>query len=161
MKRKILALALVWMIGIVAFSGSELLVLAEEAEIVEADLDYSYFTADNSLFGYINAQTRGVYLASGDSSISKISSYKIGAAGDTTAAIRCDVSLTVIVERYNMETDRWGFITSWTTEKEDALYVAISKSLVVDSGYYYRVRCLHYAGTDASSSCTNALYVGN
>lgn len=159
MKRKILALALVWIVGIAGFGGSELLVLAENIDLVGEDLDYSYFTADNALFGYINAQTRGIYLASGDSAISKISSYKIGAAGETTAATRCDVEVVVIVERYNMEMDRWGFITSWTAEKEDALYVAISKSLVVDSGYYYRVRSLHYAGSDASSSYTNALYV--
>jgi len=156
MKRKLLAFVLAWLVGIATFSGLKLPVMAEE---LEEDLDYSYFTADNALFGYIAAQTRGVYLASGDSAISKISSYKIGAAGETTAATRCDVSLTVIVERYNMEADMWGFITSWTAEKEDALYVAISKSLVVDSGYYYRVRSLHYAGSDASSSYTNALYV--
>ena len=161
MKRKILALTLAWVVLLGVFSGSELLAFAEDVEAAEEDLDYSYFTIENSLFGYMCAQTRGIYLASGDSAISKISSYKIGAAGETTAATRCDVEVVVIVERYNMETDRWAFITSWTAAKEDALYVAISKSLVVDSGYYYRVRCLHYAGSDASSSCTNALYVGN
>ena len=161
MRNKILALVLACIIGASCVGGTEMLALAKEGEIIEENLDFSYFTVENSLFGYTNMQTRGVYLACGDAAISKISSYKIGATGETTAATRCDVSLTVIVERYNMETDRWGFITSWTAEKENAFYVAISKSLVVDSGYYYRVRCLHYAGSDASSSCTNALYVGN
>ena len=58
-----------------------------------------------------------------------------------------------------MEKDAWQFITSWNQTNESAFTAAISKKLIVDSGYYYRVRCLHTAGTDSSSSWTNALYV--
>lgn len=161
MKKRTLALAVAVCLCVVSLFSLNLRVLAQESEAVvgtEADLDYSYFTPLNSLYGHAGV-SRGVYLASGDSAISKISSYKIGASGVTTAAIRCKVKVVTIVERYNMQTDGWQFITSWQVTNENAFTAAISKSLVVDSGYYYRTRSLHYAGSDSSSSWTNALYV--
>lgn len=158
MKKKIMGLILTLIICCIGNVRMGMVVRAEETSPAQ-ELDYSYFTADNALFGYLCAQTKGVYLASGDSAISKINSYTIGVAGNTNATIRCKVSVSVIVERYNMEQDSWLFITSWTKTNENAFTAGISKSLVVDSGYYYRVRSLHYAGSDASSSCTNALYV--
>ena len=159
MKKKGLALFVAMAIAFWGFQGASMCVLAEETIAAEGeDLDFSYFTEENSLVGYASVP-RGVYLASGDSHISKISSYKIGVGGITNAAVRCDVSVTLIVERYNMQKDVWQSITSWQQENENAFSAAISKSLIVDCGYYYRVRCLHYAETDSSSSYTNALYV--
>lgn len=163
MQKRIMRLLAIFCLCTIVFINYDLNVLAtEDSKVIgtEENIDYSYFVQLNPVYGYANV-TRGVYLLSGDSGITKINSYTIGAGGDTVAAVRCDVSITSIVERYNMETDRWAFITSWTASKENAFSAAISKSLVVDSGYYYRVRSLHYAGTDASSSWTNALYVGN
>ena len=159
MKKRIVAIMLLLLIFCVESIGMNMDVSAEG--IGESkDVDYSYFLGNKALFGYTDSQTRGVYLASGDSAISKINSYTIGAAGNTNAAIRCKVSVAVIVEKYDMERDLWLFVTSWTKTNENAFTAGISKSLIVDSGYYYRVRSSHYAGSDASSSCTNALYVG-
>lgn len=161
MKKRVMVLVLTMLFSIVSMFSQNLSAFAKENEDVvgtEGNIDHSYFTPLNSLYGHANA-TRGVYLASGDSAITKHSSYEIGASGVTTAAVRCDVTVIVIVERYNMQTDGWQFITSWTKENTNAFTAAISKSLIVDSGYYYRVRSLHYAGTDSSSSWTNALYV--
>lgn len=161
MKKRMLTLVLAMFLCVVNIFSQNLNVLAQEVEPVvgtEEDIDYSYFTPLNSLYGHAIV-SRGVYLASGDSAISKISSYKIGASGVTTAAIKCKVRVVTIVERYNMQTDGWQFITSWQQTNENAFTAAISKTLVVDSGYYYRTRSLHYAGTDYSSSWTNALYV--
>lgn len=163
MKKKINSFIMLVCVCAMILAGQSMSVHAAEENLsvgTEGNIDYSYFTQLNSLIGYANIP-RGIYLASGDSAITKINSYTIGAGGSTYAALKCDVSITSIVERYNMETDRWGFITSWTKENTNAFTAIISKSLVVDSGYYYRVRSLHYAGTDASSSWTNALYVGN
>lgn len=140
------------------FQGISMSVYAQEADIEVEDLNISYFTEENSLVGHASVP-RGVYLASGDSYISKVNSYTIGVGGITNAAVRCDVSITLIVERYNMQTDGWQFITSWDQTNDDAFTAAISKKLIVDSGYYYRVKCYHYAGSDSSSSWTNALYV--
>lgn len=163
MKRKIIALVITICIGMIGFWSQTVNVFAEDNTLpngYEEDIDLSYFTPLNSIYGYANVP-RGVYLASGSSSISKISSYQIGVGGITNAAVRCDVSVSVIVEKYNLERDSWGFVTSWRQTNENAFTAAISKSLIVDSGYYYRVRCSHYAGTDVSGSYTNALYVGN
>ena len=160
MKKKIIALIGVFSICVSSLLGYCTDVLAVDSVAThESNVSTSYLVESSELVGYA-VIPRGIYLASGSSSISKQSSYQIGASGITNAAVRCDVSITTIVERYNLETDRWGFITSWTVEKENAFTAAISKSLIVDSGYYYRVRSLHYAGTDSSSSYTNALYVG-
>jgi len=158
MKKKVLSLLVAMAVVFMGFQGVSICVQAQETVVEAEDLDFSYFTEENSLIGYSNVP-RGVYLASGNSNISKINSYTIGVGGITNAAVRCDVSITLIVERYNMQTDGWQFITSWDQTNDDAFTAAISKKLIVDSGYYYRVRCLHYAGTDFSSSWTNALYV--
>lgn len=161
MKKRAMTLVIVLYLCIISVFSQNMCAFAQEKEPVvgtEEDMDYSYFTPLNSLYGHA-VVSRGVYLASGDSAITKQSSYKIGASGLTTAAVRCNVAVIAIVERYNMQTDGWQFITSWKQENTNAFTAAVSKSLVVDSGYYYRVRSLHYAGSDSSSSCTNALYV--
>lgn len=161
MKKRIVSLIIALLMTFVGVSSMEMIVLAEETDSAAEDIDFSYFTDVNSLVGYMDMQTRGVYLASGNSYISKISSYQIGASGITNAAIKCEVSVSVIVEKYNLERDSWGFVTSWKQTNANAFTAAISKSLIVDSGYFYRVRCLHSASSDSSSSYTNALYVGN
>ena len=37
--------------------------------------------------------------------------------------------------------------------------VASNRSLDVEGGYYYRVRCTHAANSDMSSSFTNGVYI--
>lgn len=105
------------------------------------------------------SHTRGVYLAEGNSSISKVSMYKINATGVTTAAKKCNVSVTVKVEKY-LEDRGWVYYTSWQTSNSNAYTAAISKTLTVDLGYFYRVISTHTAGTDTSSSATNAIWMG-
>lgn len=154
MKKRVLALILAVIVAGVGTAKTGMVTLAQEN-----DSNCINLAEASTSVGYTNLQTRGTYLISGDSAISKINSYTVGVAGNTNAAIRCKVSVSVILERYNMEQDSWLFVNSWTQTNQNALTAGISKSVVVDSGYYYRVRSLHYAGSDASSSCTNALYV--
>lgn len=154
MKRKIAAILAIVMVSIAGVGNCGFVSQAEE---MGEDLDYSYLMTDSALVGYAEAQTWGAYLASGNSIINKISSYKIGAGGTTTAATKCKVSITSIVER---KTDTgWARVTSWTQTNENAFTAGISKSLTVGTGYYYRVRSAHYAASDVSSSCTGALYM--
>lgn len=125
------------------------------AEEMGEDLDFSYLLTDDALVGFSEFQTWGYYLASGESIINRISSTKIGAGGVTNASRYCEVSICSIVER---KTDYgWARVTSWIQESAYDTSAMISKSLTVASGEYYRVRSLHYAGTDASSSWTDAL----
>lgn len=130
------------------------------AEVESEDIDMSCLMTEDALTGYIDNQTWGVYLASGTSTINKISSSKVGAGGTTNAAVRCNVSITSILEKKN-SSGSWVRVISWTQDNTNAFSAGISKSVTVPSGYYYRVRSYHYASSDSATSYTNALWVGN
>nr|WP_317283239.1 DUF6147 family protein [uncultured Sellimonas sp.] len=111
-----------------------------------------------SSIGYMDRETRGAYLQSGYSQISKVGSGKIAVGGTTTAQrVVSTVSINVNVER-KVNGD-WEHYTSWTSTKNNAVAVTFSKTITVPKGYYYRVRSVHYANSDVSSSATNGLYV--
>lgn len=129
------------------------------AEVGTDDIEMSEIMTDDALIGYAENQTWGVYLSDGYSIINKISSTKVGAGGSTNAVVKCSVSITSILER--KVNGNWVRVTSWTQTNSNAYYAMISKSVIVPSGYYYRVRSNHYASSDSASSCTNALWVGN
>ena len=131
--------------------------MESKAEDMGEDISFSELMTEEALVGYAELITRGVYLLDGYSTISKISSTKIGAGGVTNAAVKCKVSTTAIVER--LSSGSWVRVTSWTTTVTSGYTAMVSKSLTVTTGYNYRVRCLHYAGTDSSSSYTNNLYM--
>lgn len=157
MKRKILSMVLAIMICVIGVFNLSVIVKAEgESE----DVDISYILTDDALIGYSTNQTRGVYYSDGYSVINKISSTKVGAGGVTNASVKCTVTVTAILERKN-SSGSWERVTSWTQTNENAYSAIVSKSVTVASGYYYRVRCYHYASTDSSSSYTSALWIGN
>lgn len=154
MKQSMLAVLLSVMLLVTGVFCADTNVKAEEAG---EDMDYSYLLTDDALIGYAQMQTRGVYLAEGYSIINKISTTKIGAGGVTNAAVKCEVTVTPIVERQT--STGWAFVTCWTQTNENAFSAMVSKSLTVGTGYWYRVRSTHYASTDRSSSCTDALWM--
>lgn len=113
---------------------------------------------DDAEIGYITVQPRGVYLQSGYSQICKVGSGKIAVGGTTSAQkVVSEVSINVNVER--KVNGSWEHYTSWTATKYNAVAVTSSKTLTVPKGYSYRVRSVHYANSDVSSSYTNGLYV--
>ena len=152
MKRKIIALLLVMMLGVCG-------VYVDGLEARAEDMDFSLLLNEDTLVGTVQDQTWGIYLAEGNSYISRISSTKIGAGGDTIAASKCQVSVTAIVER--LVNGSWARVTSWTSTTTSGYSATVSKSLTVATGYYYRVRSAHYAASDVSSSWTDALWMGN
>ena len=154
MKKKVAALLLACMMCISGIGYSNFEVHAQE-EVQSENIDLSYYMGEGALIGYADLQTRGVYLSNGRSMISKISSTMIGVGGTTTAAVKCKVTITSIVERY--VDGKWARVTSWTATNENAVAVALSKSLIVGTGNTYRVRSSHYAASDYSSSWTDAL----
>lgn len=127
------------------------------AEDVGEDISFSELLTEQALVGYPEYVTMGIYFADGYSIINKISSVKIGAGGITNATTKCRVSVSAIVERLNG--DMWVREASWTTTVDSGYSAMVSKSLAVPHGYYYRVRCVHYAATDSSSSYTNNLWM--
>ncbi len=154
MKRKVAA-----MLTVVALCATCVMNLGFEtkAEDLEEDISYSELMTEDALVGYAVNITRGVYLADGYSIINKISSTKIGAGGVTTAARKCRVSINAIVER--LTDSGWARVTSWSVTEDSDYSAMVSKSRIVAHGYYYRVRCVHYAASDRSSSYTNNLWM--
>lgn len=121
-------------------------------------VDGSYLLDTDSSEVTVGSMTRGVYLRSGSSTINKQGTGLIGAGGDTTANKVVDnISILVRVER--LVNGKWVRYTSWSAAKENTYYVNSSKILSVPTGYYYRVWCTHYAGSDSTESYTDGLYI--
>lgn len=144
-------LALTFLAGSLAMGNIE-----AKAAWEETDVDVSYLFLDNSIVGYAERQTRGVYLLEGCSVINDAGIWTIGCGGITNATQPCTVSVASIVER--KVDGSWQHIKAWTSTEENALTTAVSKYLAIVPGYYYRVRSTHYAGTDVSTSCTSSLW---
>lgn len=154
MKKRILAMLTAITICLSGVWGEG---LETRAEDVGEDIDFSYLQTDDALIGYANMQTWGVYLLEGYSIINRISTTKIGAGGVTNAAVKCKVAVVPVVERLSNGT--WDYVTSWSVTTSSGYSAMASKSITVGTGYYYRVRCTHYASSDASSSCTDGLWM--
>ncbi len=150
--KKIKALLLAVLFSVTCIFGWSAVSFAEESD---EEVDLSYLMTEDALVGYMEMSTRGVYLADGISIINDAGNNTVGAGGITSAAHSCKVAVTAIVERY--DNGGWGFVTSMTNSKEDALSVLASKYVKVSSGYYYRCRSTHYAGSDVGYSYTNNL----
>lgn len=152
MKKRLAVLMGILFLGIMGSVVPNNQVSAQET----AEQDYSYLLAENVIIGEMSAQTRGVYLSSGMSTIEDPGPGKIISGGITSAARQCKVSINVIVER--LVNGNWVRVTSWTATKDYAWTVGSSKTLSVGKGYYYRTRCIHYAASDVSSSITSGLW---
>ena len=154
MKRQILT---AFMVLVLCVTGSTGWIIDAKAEVESEDIDLSYLLTDDALIGYAEYQTRGIYLVGGYSTINKISSTKVGAGGATEAALRCSVRVSSFLEK--KVSGSWERVASWSQTNNNALSAMISKTVTVSRGYYYRVRGNHYAGSDVTSSGTDALWV--
>lgn len=112
---------------------------------------------EGALVGYAQLINRGVYLEQGVSIINNAGGGRIGCGGITEAAVRCKVSINCVVEK--KVNGSWTRVTSWSNTSTSAYSVSVSKYLSVGSGYYYRVRSVHYANTDVSNSYTEGLWM--
>lgn len=157
MKKRVLTLLLAIMMCITGMMSWNVEV---KAETIDEDIALSDIMTDDAVVGYSQNQTWGVYYSDGYSIINKISSSKAGVGGVTNANVKCTVTVNTILERKN-SSGSWERVTSWVQTNQNAYSAIISKSVIVASGYYYRVRCYHYAGTDSSSSFTDGLWIGN
>lgn len=154
MKKKVVALLLALLFSITGIIAEDGKVYAEE---VGQDVELSEIWTEEALVGYGQSQTWGVYLAEGVSIINDAGGGKIGCGGITNASMKCKVSCNAIVEK--KVNGSWTRVTSWTTTNTYAYSAIVSKTLSVGSGYYYRVRCNHAAGSDSSSSYTSGMWM--
>lgn len=154
MRKRLIALFLALLFSVIGMLNSQVEVKAED---VGEEVDISFLLTDDALIGYAQNQTWGVYLSDGYSTINDAGGGKIGWGGVTNAARRCTVSMNANVER--KVNGSWVHVTSWSQTNSNALTASVSRTLLVGSGYYYRVRGEHSASTDASNSCTDALWM--
>ena len=108
-------------------------------------VDGSYLTPADSSTGYTPNSERGKHLMDGQCSISKTGTKRIYAYGSTTANHTVDaVAVIVYVDQYNESDGKWHQIDAFSKKVENDYYSAISKSIQVDRGYYYRVHADHF-----------------
>ena len=155
MRKKITSLLLA---GIICITGTFFQIVVADAQTpADVDIEFSELLTEEAIIGYTDSSMRGVYYASGVSIINDSGGGKIGWGGATHAARTCKVSVNAIVER--LEDGSWYRVTSASKTVASGLVASVSKATLVGSGYYYRVRCQHFAASDYSSSWTDALYM--
>ena len=156
MKKRILS---VCMIALLVFSMPFFSTRQVEAATYEPVLDGSRLTHDEESIGS-DRITRGEDLLTGYSKIVRLGPGKIYAGGTTIAAHNVEtIIVSVIVERAKEGDTSWGTYDGWRKENHNTDRAGANRTLEVEGGYYYRVRCIHSANDDVSSSFTNGVYV--
>ena len=123
-------------------------------------IDGSKLTTDAESIGYNQKVARGEDLLTGYSKIVRMGPGQIYAGGTTIAEREVErIGVGVMIERAKEEDTEWSFYDSWNKFLENADRVSSKKYLDVEGDYYYRVRCIHSAGQDMSSSFTNGVYI--
>ena len=153
MKKKIVSVCLTAMLV-----GGLSMTSIQEARAAEGKvIDGSVLTHDEESIGYDTKSTRGVDLMTGYSKCTKLGKGKIYAGGTTIARqVVKSVQIAVIVERAKEEDKEWSY---YDKENTNTNRVMSNRTLYVDGGYYYRVRCTHAANSDVSSSFTDGIYI--
>ncbi len=139
-----------------------LLTLTDNAQAAQQDpvLDGSYLTQEDESVGYDTKITRGEDLLTGYSKCVRQGPGKIYAGGTTIAAHTVDrVFVSVIIERAKKGDTAWSMYTGWEKENLNSDRVGSNRALQVEGGYYYRVRSIHVANHDMSSSFTDGVYI--
>lgn len=157
MKRKVLSLccALLLMAGLFGVSLNE-----AKAEEERPMIDGSYLTHEEESVGYDTKVTRGVDLLAGYSKVVRLGPGVLYAGGSTIAAHVVDeVGISVIVERAQEGDDHWQYYDSWQKFNQNIDKVSDNRRLEVEGEYYYRVRCIHSANSDMSSSFTDGVFI--
>lgn len=119
---------------------------------VETDTDADY--AEDTTYSVL----RGNNLNLGNSSIKKLASNKVIISGLTQCHHSCDiVYLNMYLERKVNGT--YSTYKSWSFTKKNATNLVKDITVIVPSGYYYRVRGYH-AAKDGSKESTTTLTNG-
>lgn len=148
MKKRILSIISSMMIFCMMMTVS--IVNAEASEDVNKKVDGSYLTTEDSSTGYSsNSNTKGIYLMTGDCTISKAGRGRVYAYASTTANQEVNYIATIVyVDRYLEDVDAWGQVDWWMEKAENDIFLSTAKTITVDRGYYYRVRAYHIAGDE-------------
>ena len=123
-------------------------------------VDGSYLTYEKESIGYATQIARGVDLLNGYSKIVELGPGIIYAGGTTVSAHTVEkVKIAVIVERVKRDGDSWEYYANWAKENLGSDRVSANRQVKVEGGYYYRVRSIHSANDDVSSSFTDGIFI--
>lgn len=128
-------------------------------------VDGSYLTHEDRADGSsVPAGAKGEYMMQGACSISKAGLTRIYAYASTTANEVVNYMQTIVyVEQYDEEANEWGQVHYWYAEDHNDDFMSTDAAVVVEPGYYYRVRAIHIAGDqypyDETASVTNGIFV--
>lgn len=123
-------------------------------------IDGSQLTKDAESTGYNQKVARGEDLLTGYSKIVRMGPGEIYAGGTTIAVHNVErIGIGVVIERAKEEDTEWSFYDTWQKFNENTDRVSSKKYLDVEGDYYYRVKCVHSAGEDISSSFTDGVYI--
>ena len=156
MKKKIMSICLTAML----VGGLSMTSMQETRAAEGKVIDGSELTHEEESIGYDTKITRGEDLLTGYSKCTKLDNGKIYAGGTTVASqVVKSVQIAVIVERAKEEDKEWSYYDNWKKENKNTNRAMSNRTLYVDGGYYYRVRCTHVANSDMSSSFTDGIYI--
>lgn len=132
------------------------------AEPMSTVADNVVLTLDENAEGNMTIMPRGTYLMDGECGISNKGNGRLYASGSTTANTTVNyVGVTVSIER--LVNGSWTPYYSWSTSGASTSYVSTSKTLLVETGYYYRVCATHTAGMyspyDQGASSTDGIWI--
>ncbi|MCI8884905.1 hypothetical protein [Sporofaciens musculi] len=157
MKRKVMSVCsvMVLIISMLLVSGTN-----AQAATELSVLDGSYLTHDEESVGYAVKKARGEDYMTGYSKCVRLGPGKIYAGGTTIATHTvAKVKVGVIVERAREGDSSWEYYADWQKENLNTDRVGSNRTLIVEGGYYYRVRSIHSANNEVSSSFTNGVYI--
>ena len=123
-------------------------------------IDGSQLTKDAESIGYNQKVARGEDLLTGYSKIVRMGPGEIYAGGTTIASHDvARIGIGVMIERAKGEDTEWSLYDAWNKFLENTDRVSSKEYMDVEGDYYYRVRCVHSANDDVSSSFTDGVYI--
>ena len=123
-------------------------------------IDGSQLTKDAESIGYNQKVARGEDLLTGYSKIVRMGPGEIYAGGTTIASHDvARIGIGVMIERAKVEDTEWSLYDAWNKFLENTDRVSSKEYMDVEGDYYYRVRCVHSANDDVSSSFTDGVYI--
>ena len=153
MKRKIGKI--IWTLFLViclSMSMGLVTTLADELEITDLETNEDY--SEDTVYSML----RGNNLSFGTTTVKKVASNKVGVSGITQCHHNCaTVYLTLYLERKVNGT--YSTYKSWTFTASNVSNLVKDLTVIVPSGYYYRVRGYH-AAKDGSKESVNTVTKG-
>lgn len=125
---------------------------ADELEITDLETDEDY--SENTVYSML----RGNNLSFGTTTVKKLASNKVGISGITQCHHNCDkVYLTLYLDR--KVNGSYTEYKSWTFTASNVSNLVKDLTVIVPSGYYYRVRGYH-AAKDVSKEAVRTVTKG-